>query len=171
MDTETAQPVRTESFESLAARLQDRLDIKGPDDCWEFRPPVNPAGYGRLRFRGRVHFVHRLAVMLDGRDVEGAYVCHHCDNPPCCNPSHLYVGDAASNNRDAMERGNRPKGEGHYNSRLTDEQVRQIRDRYTRNFEKIKRGWRSNARELAAEYGISESHVRNLVCGNYRVDA
>lgn len=165
-----------ESFESLATRLRDRLDVGGPNECWEFARPQHDSGYGQLYFRGRLHLAHRLAVMLDGRDVTDAFVCHRCDNPPCCNPAHLYVGDALTNARDVCERGdwNRQKGEDHCHSRLSDEDVRDIRRRYVRKYargEPPAYNWRSNSLELSKEYGISIAYVGDLARGKWRKTA
>lgn len=67
---------------------------------------------------------------------------HRCDNPPCCNPEHLFLGDRADNAADMTAKGRKPVGDARWNTRLTDEQVRAIRaDRRTE-------------REIAEAYGI-----------------
>lgn len=61
-------------------------------------------------------------------------VCHHCDNPPCCNPAHLFLGTALDNVRDMLNKGReRPAyGRRHHAAKLTEEQVREIRARRAR---------------------------------------
>jgi hypothetical protein len=76
---------------------------------------------------------HRIAWELaNGRQVpKGMDVCHTCDNPPCCNPAHLWIGTAKDNTRDMILKGRaRYKampGEKHGNAKLTDAAVRRIR--------------------------------------------
>ena len=86
-------------------------------------------GYGRLSFRGKHTLAHRVVYqLLRGPIPEGCDVCHHCDNPPCVNPDHLYTGDARSNIEDCIAKGrmNRPKGNKHPQAKLNDEAVRDI---------------------------------------------
>lgn len=70
--------------------------------------------YGALKIGGRHRAVHRIAWELySGPIPAGAFICHHCDNPRCFEPSHLYLGDAASNMADKVARGRSngwPKG-------------------------------------------------------------
>lgn len=70
-------------------------------------------GYGRMSYLNHVYRTHRLAAHewlgLDLSDT-AVKVCHHCDNPPCFNPAHLYLGDQRSNVRDMVLRGRGYKG-------------------------------------------------------------
>ncbi len=100
---------------------------KTPSGCWEWQKYRTIAGYGQLRFRGRTTAAHRLAWELaNGPIPEGLHVLHHCDNPPCCNPAHLFTGDDQANAQDAVRKGrhssmvhpeSRPRGSGHYSRR------------------------------------------------------
>jgi hypothetical protein len=87
-------------YQKVMARL-DRT--AGPDGCWTWTGSRHPYGYGRL---GRT-YVHRIvAEHHEGRPLTSDdFVCHRCDNPPCANPRHLYVGDAAANMRDMAAKG------------------------------------------------------------------
>lgn len=84
----------------------------GPDECWEW------SGYSRRRTAGALSYggyrredgktvrAHRFAYEAAiGPIPAGAFVCHSCDNPRCCNPKHLWLGDAAANNRDRHAKG------------------------------------------------------------------
>lgn len=75
--------------------------------CWLWTKGVDGDGYGRLSFRGEKIKAHRLAFRLTfGYLPEGdRMVCHSCDNPPCCNPAHLYDGTGSDNMHDAWTRG------------------------------------------------------------------
>ena len=87
-------------YQKVMARL-DRT--AGPDGCWTWTGSRHPYGYGRL---GRT-YVHRIvAEHHAGRPLTSDdFVCHRCDNPPCANPAHLYIGDAATNMRDMAAKG------------------------------------------------------------------
>lgn len=97
----------------LADRLRSRITVT-QSGCWEWSESVNEHGYGRMSFRGRVYRAHRLAAHewlgLDLADIE-TKVCHKCDNPPCINPDHLYLGTQSSNVRDMVERGRASGGD------------------------------------------------------------
>ena len=79
----------------------------GPDGCWPWTRGRFQKGYGALTLDGRNLKSHRVALELTlGRPLaDRAFACHTCDNPPCCNPAHLYEGDAASNIADMYAHG------------------------------------------------------------------
>ncbi len=91
---------------NAAARFWAKVDIGAPDKCWEWQASCNPAGYGGFQFNGRFGKAHRAAWELaNGPIPEGICVLHRCDNPPCCNPAHLWLGTYADNHRDAVAKG------------------------------------------------------------------
>lgn len=81
----------------------------GPDACHPWTGMKRSKGYGGFRAGGKLYVAHRwLLGELRGSPLEWPREvgCHRCDNPLCCNPAHLYVGDHATNAVDAIERGN-----------------------------------------------------------------
>jgi len=91
-----------------------RIDVRAPHSCWPWAVGArHPFGYGVVlgqRARVRIHEgAHRIAWSIATRRhvPEGLHVLHRCDNPPCCNPAHLYVGTASDNVRDCVARGRR----------------------------------------------------------------
>lgn len=78
------------------------VDVRGPDECWEWTGRTQYE-YGAYKH----HRAHRFALEEKlGRSLRREeHALHRCDNPPCVNPSHLYVGDATQNTRDMMARG------------------------------------------------------------------
>jgi hypothetical protein len=75
--------------------------------CWEYTRSLNQDGYGSVRVGKREDKVHRIAWShANGTPVPGGMdICHTCDNPPCCNPAHLFPGTHADNNRDRHTKG------------------------------------------------------------------
>jgi hypothetical protein len=116
------------SIAELAARFWAQVDKRGPNDCWPWRGPRDRKGYG-CAYTGRgglSRLAHRFAwTLINGPVPAGLLICHHCDNPPCCNPTHLFSGTILDNARDmvAKGRGGEPKGARNGNAKLTREQV------------------------------------------------
>lgn len=127
----------------------------GPDACWPWLGNRGDKGYGRLRADGAAHYAHRLSLSLAlGRPLApGMQALHHCDNPPCVNPMHLYEGTRDDNRRDAVERDRMQRGQ------LTCEQVAFIR----------RSGWRPLA--LAVAYHVSVRTIYRALTPRYRAIA
>jgi hypothetical protein len=106
------------------------VSVRSDDECWPWIGTTFYEGYGRTVYDGRVQGTHRIAWKLtNGPIPNGALVCHKCDNPPCCNPKHLFLGDDNANAQDKTIKGRNgvPKGTAHGMAQLTDEIVRAIR--------------------------------------------
>jgi len=83
-----------------------RVESSSPDACWEWQGHKNGKGYGRVKFGQQSVMAHRVAwAIAMERDPGELIVRHKCDNPPCCNPSHLHVGTHADNRAEAVARG------------------------------------------------------------------
>lgn len=101
---------------SLADRLATKVDRPaGPEACWPFLGlAATRSGHRQMWWQGRMRLAHRLAYAAEHGPIPvGLAVCHRCDNPPCCNPAHLFLGTVADNNadRDAKGRGRMPRPE------------------------------------------------------------
>ena len=88
------------------------------DGCWEWDAARDNKGYGKwLVWRNSASTklkAHRLAFFLHwGIDPEDYLICHECDNPPCCNPRHLFAGTYGDNVRDAFRKGRASAPVGH----------------------------------------------------------
>lgn len=93
---------------SLSDRLRSKIDASGgPDACWPFLGGATTrSGHRQMWWQGRMSLAHRLAwTVANGPIPEGMCVCHSCDNPPCCNPTHLWLGTVADNNADRDAKG------------------------------------------------------------------
>lgn len=83
------------------------VDVSDLSGCWEWTHTRSNKGYGVTCISGRVNtFAHRMAWHLtNGPIPDGLFVCHHCDNPPCVRPDHLFLGDVKANMEDMVQKG------------------------------------------------------------------
>lgn len=87
-------------------RFRKKVDISGgPNACWPWLGAKNREGYGKFKARGTTQNASRVAleIYLD-RPLLRDQANHICDNPSCCNPSHLYVGNQSQNIKDSYDR-------------------------------------------------------------------
>jgi hypothetical protein len=96
--------VKANQWTPLADRIWPRVQMT--DTCWIWTGPrYRSGGYGRLLLRGKQARAHRVVwELLHGPIPDGLWVLHHCDNPPCVRPDHLYLGTSEDNVRDMVER-------------------------------------------------------------------
>lgn len=127
---------------------------RGPDDCWLWvGARFGANGYGALQVNERALRAHRIAwEMHNGPIPSDRIVCHTCDNPPCVNPAHLYLGTHASNAADKVRRGrvNPSVGGGTRPTKLTPKDIAEIRSAPGR------------LAEIAAKYGVSRSQISRV---------
>ena len=146
------------------ARFWSRVDRSaGGDACWPWLGGRDQDGYGTFYVgtvaNGRAH---RLSwEFLHGPVPAGLFVCHKCDNPPCVNPAHLFVGTVKDNNRDRANKGRHGwfvpaprKGAAQHASKLTDSDVIDIRTLRTMG---------ARACDLRREFGISGNTLYGIL--------
>lgn len=138
--------------------FHSKIDLSGgPDACWPWMGARNWAGYGKLgrmvEGKRKGLDAHRVALEEKlGRPIlSGLWACHHCDNPPCCNPAHLFEATPRENTMDMVLKGR------HGRARFTEDQVHDIRFRYRRGEKQV---------DLAREFNVSRQAIRNLVLEN-----
>ena len=143
---------------TIADNFWDHVDIKAPGECWPWQRACRGGGYGEC-WRDYKHIAaHRLAYELTTGPIPDGLCClHHCDNPPCCNPKHLWLGTMRDNAQDRARknRSRQVHGSRNHMALLTWEEVRAIRARYTTG--------NVTQQELAKEYGVSRPSISNVV--------
>lgn len=74
--------------------------------CLAWTGATDPSGYGRVEWNGAIQLAHRVAYqILVGPIPDGQFICHRCDNPPCCEPQHLFAGTGLDNHNDMWSKG------------------------------------------------------------------
>lgn len=148
---------------TLRAKFESALSRNPHNGCLEWQRALNSGGYGQL-YSGandRPVLAHRVAwEQANGPIPKGMFVCHKCDNPKCCDPEHLFLGTLADNNRDAWRKGRMTvpscqRHEGHWNAKLTKEQVACIREESKS----------LSQRQLAKKYGLSQAGIGAAIRG------
>lgn len=150
----------------IPERISRRIK-KLKNGCWEWQGAHDKQGYGHVFFKKYIWKIHRLFFKLEtGKDPKNLCVLHRCDYPPCCNPSHLFLGTRTQNAADrvAKGRGDCARGSSKPNSILTEDIVRELRKKYN---SRTSRFW--GGKELAEKYGINPSALSAAVRGtNWR---
>jgi hypothetical protein len=129
------RPIKLNKSDIL--RFWNKVARGKPNECWEWQAARLEPGYGIFMTKGNTTLrANRIALTLSkGPIPTGLDACHTCDNPPCCNPNHLFYGtmqrnlqDASAKNRCAVQR--HPeivRGERNGSAKLTEKEVRAIR--------------------------------------------
>lgn len=146
-------------------RYLAKVDRREPNECWPWLASTNPCGYGT--FSGgidengvRQQLAHRFGYALQvGPIPSGLQVCHTCDNPPCQNPAHWFLGTHRENHEDKIKKGRqgppvRLNGSTNPNAKLTDREIAEIRRRWCTG---------QTQTHLALAYGVAQSHISRIV--------
>jgi hypothetical protein len=153
----------------LERRLFNGVSVDPHTRCWNWKGAISRSdGRGKMTVRGKTLSTHRVAFEIYKDDIPaGKFVCHHCDNPLCCNPAHLFLGSHADNMNDMVSKGRSlwadrrrkfhaqsvVRGERHYATKLTEVAVRSIKsDNRT-------------VTAIAKDHCISPSAVSLIKCG------
>ncbi len=145
----------------LSERLWSRVRKLGLNDCWEWVGPTTQAGYGKLGAGlrgGKILLAHRVAFEdTYGSIPSGLCVLHRCDNRPCVNPTHLWLGTKRDNLLDAIAKGHWTPYHPCYGMRngakLSEDQVREIRSQPSQ----------VSQVELARLYGVVQQTISCIV--------
>lgn len=136
-------------------RFWAKVDKRGPDECWPWLAACVKDGYGGLKVYGKTVQAHRFSWELaHGCKIpEGKLVQHSCDNPPCCNPKHLFLGTDKTNAMDMVRK------DRHGMIKLTSATVIKIRTLY-REGKKVS--------QLSVMFDTPRQTIGGIVTGNRR---
>lgn len=159
------------SNKPLINKFTEKVRIDDVTGCWIWVGGMRYKGYGAFRIGLKHESAHRAAwIIYRGEIPDGLSVCHHCDNPSCVNPDHLFLGTAKDNTQDMIQKGRQvsglrlhperaARGEHNGNSKLTEDEVRAIRLSYSL--------YSISKSELARWYHVDHKLISEIV--NYRI--
>lgn len=138
--------------------------VRFSSGCWEWTGTKSSYGHGRFKIHGKLYSPHRISAEFFGVEIpDGYFVCHHCDNPSCVRPQHLFVGTRSDNMKDSRRKGRSRSemylpiciGSANSRSKMNSSQVREIIDMYsTGNF---------TMKEIGVLYGLTKQGVWCIV--------
>jgi hypothetical protein len=151
-------------------RFWGKVDVGQPDECWEWQAgcytdkrvphlPKYGCVYRKIDGVSKYLKAHRVAYeSANGAIPEGMQVLHTCDNPPCCNPDHLYLGTPQSNTYDKVSKNRHVyfQGEAHGMAKLNDDDISDIR---------LLLGMGCTQMNIAREFGVHQGTVSRIKLG------
>jgi hypothetical protein len=156
-------------------RFMNKVEIT--KDCWIWKAANTPRGYGIFTVKKKNIYAHRYSwSFVNGEIPEGMVICHRCDNPSCVNPDHLFIGTQKENLDDMKNKGRSPVGEKHRTkthpelvlrgeqigtSKLSEEQVRKIREEYRPGKPGVKS--ETSLTGLAKKYGVNFQTISKII--------
>lgn len=141
----------------IQSRFWAKVTKGDPSECWEWNRGCDADGYGVFHFKYATYRAHRMAWTLTHGELSPALaICHRCDNPPCCNPAHMFPGTLNDNNVDKAQKGRSLIGAENPRARITDAQVLEIRRLSAMGVRR---------RALSERFSISVAQTRRIVVG------
>lgn len=113
-------------------RFWNKITKRGPNECWEWNAGLSKNGRPLFWYEGRMVIAYRFVFALMGTPIpDRLLACHHCDNPRCCNPAHIFIGTKRDNLMDYLDKGGKvgksQRGEANPAAKLALAQVNNIR--------------------------------------------
>lgn len=142
---------RTGNHLKQIEQFHAKIKIDSPESCWIWTDALDKDGYGKLRIsKHKFKKAHRLSYELyKGNIPQGYLICHHCDNPSCVNPEHLFLGLPKDNMRDMYNKGRYVNG----NLKLSSKDLE-----YIKTYPKVY----GSGRLLAQFFNVHEGHITRI---------
>lgn len=139
----------------IEERFWELVDKGDGTGCWDWKGSFGEGGYALLATRKFGNRAARISYILHyGSIPRGLYVCHHCDNPRCVRPEHLFLGTPHDNVADMIEKGRHAHGERHWKSKLTESDIPAIR---------ALRAAGLSQQKIADRYGVSQETIGRII--------
>ena len=146
--------VELEYTEKDVARFH--MHINKSSGCWLWLAAKDKDGYGFFHLKGKLVKAHRFMwQLINGPIPLNNLICHHCDNPPCVRPDHLFAGTLQDNKDDQKRKGRTTIGERNPSAKLTADQVREIRF--------LAETTNITQQALANKFGIQQAYVSRIL--------
>lgn len=140
---------------------------RGENECWLWQSSLHTGGYGAFRIKQKYYKAHRVVYFVSKGGIElrapesnysHDHVLHTCDNPGCCNPKHLFLGDIFVNMADKVSKGrqSRMRGDSHPSASLTNSDAERIREAAL---------FGAKPKDLASVYGVSIWSIYPIIRG------
>lgn len=150
-----------ERLEVITHRFWSHVDVSEPDKCWVWKMCLANK-YGTFSYRVCRKKIevssHVFSYQLSFGGVGDKHVLHFCDNPPCVNPNHLFLGTHSDNMKDMISKGRGSPKYGEYSgkSKLTNDSARRVHQLRAQ-------GWKYE--DIATELHVADSTVGNVITG------
>ncbi len=139
----------------LRAKIVSKLEFK--DECWEWCAARDEDGYGKIKIAGKNRRTHRISYQLHvGQIAPGSQVLHKCDNPPCVNPDHLFVGSNDDNMADKSIKMRVVRGDMSPHAKLSAVTVSEMRQEYALGTVRQV--------DLAKKHGVDQTTISLALC-------
>jgi hypothetical protein len=154
--------VSDEELVGIRRRLARRTRVGTTSGCWLWVGSIGTEGYGQFHIRGRLNGwldrAHRVSYRARVGPIKGMCVLHRCDNPPCINPDHLFLGSRTDNNADKIAKGREARLAGVRNGRakLSEHQASEALRRQSEG---------ESLTRIGEDFGVTRGAIAHIVTG------
>jgi hypothetical protein len=149
---------------AMEEKFRNGIGVPDGNGCIPWAGAKCKSGYGMLYLttavgaKAKMVLAHRAAYQMANGPIPAEMdVLHSCDNPPCVNPDHLFLGTQRDNNQDMIAKGRQARGETNGRAKLTEADIASIRERYGAG--------RASIKSLGEEFGVTKATIRDVASG------